>query len=245
MRKLIQMATVLACSALASWAGPSINLTGNTVFTVNYNGYDDNDGYAFPDVSSSVKYTITDWVTGTDGSNADTVPFSKGTKYTSFKMSMEISNTSSVTSYVTSLGWVTNPDIEGNNTGSGDFWSYFNDDSPIDSRFPSVDACMSDENDSCNSGTKNGVAKGKKNTVTATVYFAGQSGVTFQNFYVRYDGMDYDLKVGSKWKNFENGIGTGDVAGGPTPVPEPSSMAALAAGIGAVAYAVRKRKQQA
>lgn len=244
MRKLIQMATVLACSALASWAGPSISLNGNTVFTVNYNGYDDNDGYAFPDISSSVKYTITDWTTGTD--NSSTIPFSSGTKYTSFKMAMEISNTSTVTSYVTSLGWVTNPDIEGNNTASGDFWTYFNDGSSIDSRFPSVDACMSDLSNDCNGDNAgDGVANGKKTTVTATVYFAGQSGVNFQNFYVRYDGMDYDLKVGSKWKNFENGIGTGDVPSNTTVTPEPSSMAALAAGIGAVAFAVRKRKQQA
>lgn len=241
MRRFLQIATVLACSAVASWAGPSITLSGNTSFTVNYNGFDEGDGYNFPGLNSVVKYTVSNWTTGTD--NGSSVPYSTGTKYTSFKMTMDIDNTSSLQSYVTSLGWVTNPDIDGFDSSVTGIWDEFNDDDPSDD-FPGSGAefCLSGDNDACEGDVPNeGVKNGKKSTVSATMFFTGHGSVNFQNFYVRYEGMDVTVGSGRSERTYRNAIGTGDVQG--NVVPEPSSFAALAAGVGAVAYAVRRRKK--
>lgn len=247
MRQLLQIATVLACSAVASWAGPSITLSGNTTFTVHYNGFDEQDGTVFPEVKSSVVYTVSNWTTGVD--NGDSVPFAKGTKYTSFNVKMEISNTSTVQSYVTSLGWVTNPNIDGFDSSvkgadgvSAGIWDEFNDSSPSNVFTPSAEFCLSSVDDICNSPTANGVQNGKKSTVTATMFFTGSSTVNFEKFFVRYAGMDYEIVTKYCTYEYNDAMGKGDVK---TVVPEPSSLAALAVGLGAVGCAVRRRKQQA
>ncbi|MEJ1933283.1 cistern family PEP-CTERM protein, partial [Nostoc sp. NIES-2111] len=192
MKRFLQIATVLACSAVASWAGPSIVLSGNTSFTVNYNAFDEGDNTPFPLVNSSVLYTVSNWTTGTDsGSNS---PFSTGTKFTSFKMTMDISNTSTVQSLVTSLGWVTNPDIEGTDSSVSGIWDEFNDNDPANVFTPDAEFCLASYDDICNSG--NGVANGKKGSVSATMFFIGHGSVTFQNFLVRYQGMEYEVGTG-------------------------------------------------
>lgn len=247
MRRFLQIATVLACSAVASWAGPSIVLSGNTSFTVNYNAFDEGDNTPFPLVNSSVLYTVSNWTTGIDSGNS--VPFATGTKYTSFNMKMEISNTSTVQSYVTSLGWVTSPNIDGFDSSVkgadgiiAGIWDEFNDSNPDNVFSPSAEFCLSSVDDVCNSPTSNGVQNGKKSTVTATMFFTGHGTVNFQNFFVRYAGMDYEIVRKDCEYEYNDAMGKGDVQ---TVVPEPSSFAALAAGVGAVAYAVRRRKQQA
>jgi hypothetical protein len=157
-------------------------------------------------------------------------------------MTMDIHNTSTAQSWITSLGWVTDPDdARGYDSEVTGIWSQFNYEAPHE-HWPQTfgkEWCISDYDDNCNSPTnsKDAVQNGKKSTVSAWVYFAGHSSFEFEQFWIRYSGMDYRVYNGNRWCDYEDAIGRGTI------VPEPTTTAALAASLGLVALWARRRKK--
>ncbi len=247
MKKMLRLAILVGAAATFAFAGPSITVNGNTTFQVKYNAYDIDGWPQFPLVNALVNYTISDWTQGTDNGsttagNAGRSPFATGTKFTKFKMSMEIHNTSTEQSWITSLGWVTDPhDVRGYDTETSGLWQQLNTSDPSE-YWPNTDGkefCLSDYDDLCASdaNSNGGVQNGKKGNTSAWIYFDGHGSLKFEEFWIRYSGMDYDIYKNGCWYEYKKGIGEGTV------VPEPASMAVLASGVGLVALWARRRKK--
>lgn len=218
------LTTVIALVSLNVSAMPITATTGSD-FTVNYDAIGGDPVASVDGLSASVRFY--DFAFAYD----------LGTGKTTLTFDFDVANTSSLpilTSRVTSLGFLTTPDvILGDSSVSGIFDTVDSGNVPNQG---SVEFCFTDVN--CAGGGNGGVAMGDTQTGSAILAFLGDfSSINFDDFTVRYQSVSCTREYISNGGNCP-----GSASGGPTRnVPEPGLVALLAIGlIGMVA--VRRKK---
>ena len=234
MRKTLSFLSLVALWALSpasANAAVIVDGVGDT-FTVNFNGSDDN-------INSSVDA----WLT----SNAVFLVQTYSTNSLTLKVTVNNTTQSPYTSRVTGMGFdlvpdATSADVTGIFTTDilgGDFQPH--------GILDNFDVCVKNGQPNNCHASSGGVAQGASGDFFLTLNFASSiaSGVSFSNFAIRYQGIEYPQgQTGSG-----SGAGRGCVAGvddecggNSNDVPEPTSMALLGLGLfGASVVARRKR----
>jgi len=176
------------------------------------------------------------------GSNVPGLTASALFKLTAFSgnsatFDITLTDTSSVTSRVSSLGFDTTPDVA--SASSSGLFNIAVISGSYPNGFGSIDTCFKDGGGpgNCQGAGSGGVTNGNSGTFTVVLTFGSTlSSLGFDKFGVRYQSID-GVTAGT------SGTGVGTVSSDPTPAPEPTTMVLLGTGLIGAALARRRARQ--
>lgn len=191
-----------------------------TTYTLNYNGFVDNESNTVDGLSSTITLTLT---------------AASDTAYT-FAYTVENTSSDPVTgSRVSGFSLNTDPTISSaSSTGA---FSYATVGSTYPNGIGAVDVCFKDASTgSCAGGGGGGLTLGESGSGTFTLNFADATdSITLSDFYVRYQSI-----TGVSGVTSASGAGTVSSTSGGTAVPEPGMMVLFALGVIAILIGQRR-----